>query len=152
MREDTINFLNNIKAVYIAFFGIIIAFLAPIIPLILVVGAAIVLDTFTGIYKSYRLKVRITSKKLSGLISKMFLYQVSLILFFCVETYVLQDIIGVFTKIPLILTKLVTTTLLFIELTSVNENYQAVTGNNLWLSFRELLKRAKEVSSEIKDI
>jgi hypothetical protein len=152
MREDTINFLNNIKAVYIAFFGIIIAFLAPIIPLILVVGAAIVLDTFTGVYKSYRLKVRITSKKLSGLISKMFLYQVSLILFFCVETYVLQDIIGVFTKIPLILTKLVTTTLLFIELTSVNENYQAVTGNNLWLSFRDLLKRAKEVSSEIKDI
>jgi len=151
MKTELLQLSNNLKHSFAAVSGIVISFLMPIVPLILIVGAAISLDTLTGLYKSYKTNKPITSRGLSAMVSKMLLYQLALILFFCIEKFVLSDIIGILTDIPLILTKLVTTTLLFIELTSINENYKDVTGINVWQKFRELLKRAKKVSDEVKD-
>jgi len=152
MQSEAIKLAASLKGSTAAIFGIVLAFLMPIVPLILIVGGAILLDTITGIYKARKLKEDITSRRMSAIVSKMALYQLALILFFTVETYVLQDIIGIFTAIPLILTKVVTTTLLFIEGTSINENYKAISGVNIWAKFKELLKRAKEVSNEVKDL
>ena len=123
-----------------------------IVPLILIVGAAIGLDTIIGIYRSYKLKESITSRKLSRLISKMVLYQSAIVLFFCIEKYILNDFIVVFTAIPLILTKLVSVTLIFIEMQSINENWMSITGVSLWGRFKELLNRGKDLKTEIKEL
>ena len=152
MQTEAYKLMETVKSSFAVIVGIVLSFLMPIVPLILTVGGAIFLDTITGVYRSYKAKEAITSRKLSVIVSKMLLYQLALILFFVIETYVLQDIIGAFTSIPLILTKIVTTVLLFIELTSINENYKDISGVNVWDKFKDLLKRAKEIKSDIDDI
>lgn len=152
IKNESIILLGTLKNSIIGIIGIIMAFLVPIIPLILIVGAAITLDTIFGIYRSYKLKESITSRKLSRLISKMVLYQSAIILFFCIEKYILNDFIVVFTAIPLILTKLVSVTLIFVEIQSINENWMSITGVSLWSKFKDLLNRGKEIKSKIKDI
>lgn len=141
----------NIRNSSITIVGMLLTFLTPIIPLIILVGVAIFLDTIFGIIKAMKLKQKITSRKLSQIVSKMVLYQGAVILFYTIEHFILGDIIGLFTSIPLILTKLVTSTLLFIELTSVSENIESAYGINLWKKFKQMLTRAKQVKEELED-
>jgi len=124
----------------------------PIIPLIIIVGVAIFVDSIFGILRANKVKEPITSRKFSKIISKMVLYQSAIILAFAVEKFILGDIIGLFTSIPFILTKIVTTTLLFIEATSINENYLAISGVSIWKKFKTLLNRTKEFQKNIKKI
>lgn len=141
----------NIRNSSITIVGMLLTFLTPIIPLIILVGVAIFLDTIFGIIKAMKLKQKISSRKLSQIVSKMVLYQGAVILFYNIEHFILGDIIGLFTSIPLILTKLVTSTLLFIELTSVSENIESAYGINLWKKFKQMLTRAKQVKEELED-
>ena len=152
LKSETSMLLMNIKTSAMAVLGIIVAFLTPIIPLILIVGAAIMADTLFGVLRANKLKQSITSRKMSKLISKLFLYNGAVVLFFCIEKFILGDIIGAFTAIPLILTKLITATLLFIELTSINENYEAISGVNIWTRFKDMLHRGKELKNDLGDI
>jgi hypothetical protein len=132
--------------------GILFAFITPIIPLILIVGAAILLDTIFGIRRAKKLKEKVTSRKLSALVSKMVLYQSAVIGFFVIDKFILGDFILMFTAIPLVLTKLVTVTLLYIECKSINENYYIISGISMWSKFKEMLKRTKEIKNDIEDI
>ncbi len=142
----------NIKNSLFAIGGIILAFITPIIPLILIVGVAISMDTCIGIFKAKKLKEPITSRKMSKLISKLVLYQSAIILFYAIEKFILGDIIGYFITIPLILTKVIATTLLFIELTSINESYKIISGVNIWAKFKELLSRGKDIKKDVKQL
>lgn len=128
---------------------IVIAFLLPIKGVILAVGCAIMADTITGIIKAKKNNDEITSRKLSVVVSKMILYQSAIILFYIIEKFILADIVGLFTDLPFIVTKIVAITLISIELKSVNENYIAIKGYSLWTKFKDLLLRAKEVKDEI---
>ena len=150
MKTETIILISKIKSEIYAILAIAIAFLTPIIPLILIVGLAIFLDTFIAIYKAYKLNEKITSKKLSAVVSKMVLYQSAIIGFFCIEKYILGDLTIMLTSIPLVLTKLVAVTLLFIEGQSIIENYSAVSGINIFNKFKELLSRTKYVKNIIE--
>jgi hypothetical protein len=152
LKSESVILLSSIKNSLFAVIGIITAFLVPIIPLILIVGGAIILDTVFGVYRSFKLKESITSRKLSRLISKMVLYQSALIGFFCIEKFILDDFILIFTAIPLILTKLVSVTLIFIEAQSINENWMTITGVSIWKKFKELLYRSKELNNEFKEL
>lgn len=131
---------------------ILITFLTPIVPLILMVGLTIFLDTIFGVWRSYRLGLPITSKKMSQLVGKMVLYQSAVVLFFCIDKYILYDITSIFTNIELFLTKLVSLTLITIEFQSINENYKQISGINIWDKFKTILKRGNEIKSEINNI
>ncbi len=134
------------------FFAIIFAFLAPISSLMLVVGFCIALDTLFGIWKAKKTKSKITSRRLSAVISKMVLYQSAVILFFVIEKFIIADFIGYFVDIELFITKIVASILIFIELLSINENFQVISGISLWGKFKEMIRRAKDVKDEIKDL
>lgn len=142
----------NIKSSLTAIFGIILAFIAPIIPLLLITFLAVAVDLVFGILKAKKLKQKIDSRKASHTISKGTLYGMAIFISFCIEKYITGDIVGLFTSIPLVVTKLVTCTLLFIETMSINENYQVISGVSIWGKFKEMLKRAKEVKEDIKDL
>jgi hypothetical protein len=152
IKEATTTLLVKIKASLTQIFGILITFLTPIKPLIIIVGVAIALDTFYGVRRAKKTGEKVTSRKLSKIISKMVLYQTAVILFFCVEKFILGDIIGLFTSIPLILTKVVTTVLLYIEATSISESYEIMYGVSLWKKFKELIRRTGETKQEIQEI
>ena len=144
--------LSNFKASTAAIFGILIAFFSPIIPLMVIVFGAILLDTVFGILRAKKLKEPITSRRMSKIISKLVLYQIVIILAFTTEKFILSDIIGIFCAIPLIGTKLVTTVLLFIEGASINENYKAISGISIWQKAKDLIGRGKELKKDIGDL
>lgn len=152
IKQASTILLVKVKASLSQIFGIVLTFLTPIKPLILIVGVAIALDTFYGVRRAKKTGEKVTSRKLSKIISKMVLYQSAVILFFCVEKFILGDIIGLFTNIPLILTKIVTTVLLYIEATSISESYEIMYGVSLWKKFKELIRRTGDTKQQLQDI
>jgi len=153
MHNELLNvLLMNLKSSFMSLLIIVAAFFAPIGPLLVLVGLAIFADTFFGILKSCKLKRKITSRRLSAIISKMALYEFAVIGVYVIDKYLMGDIIGMFTAIPLVLTKLVVATLLSIELKSINENVEIAYGVNLWTSFKKLVRRAKDVKNDLDDL
>ena len=131
-------------------FTVVFAFLAPIQPLIIIVGFMILIDTGTGIMRSKMLGQRITSRKLSQIVTKMLLYQGAVISLFIVEKFLLGEFICMFTTVPFFLTKVGAMTLVFIESTSINENIAQATGINIWDGFKKMLSRAKHIKDGIE--
>ena len=150
MKSQMLSLWNNFNIMNLI--AIISAFLVPIKPLILIVGGAIIIDTILGIMRSIKQKDKITSNKMSRLISKMFLYQSCVILFFCIETYILHDIIAPITTIDLFLTKLVTFSLISVEITSMVENYEIISGVNIFTKIRAAVKRGSDLKNRIKEL
>lgn len=128
------------------------AFLMPISGLLFLVGFVIILDTITGVWKSYKQKVKITSRGLSAIISKMLLYEVTVILFYMIDHFILNNIILQFFSVDLLLTKVLSLILVSIEVMSINENYKAVKGLDLWQAMKNLFARAKEIKKEVDGI
>jgi hypothetical protein len=131
---------------------IVAAFLLPIKPLIGLVFFMILIDTISGIWKSKKLKEEITSRKLSQIISKLVLYEGSLITTFLIDHYLLGELVMLLIPIQFFITKVVAATLVFVEVTSINEKVKAVMGINLWSMFKKMVSRAKEVKKDIGDI
>lgn len=147
--EQLIYLKLALKSSTIRVLMIISAFLAPITGIMITVGVCIVADTAMGIWKAKKLKDKITSRKASQIISKMFLYQMTVMLIFCVDTFILNDIIQQFFTVPLLATKVVALTLISIELFSMDENFKAVKKKGFWDYFKELTARAKDVKDKI---
>lgn len=143
---------QNIKIACSTIIAIILAFLMPIVPLLLIVGGLILLDTCFGLWRAYKTNETITSKKLSNIISKTVLYQTSIITFFLIEKYIVGDLIWHFISIHLFLTKVLACTLCSIELKSMDESYQIVTNVSIWDRFKLLLKRSNEVKKGFNNI
>ena len=131
----------------LSFFSI----LAPIKPLVLIAVFAIILDTVFGIWRSYKKGQKIRSRRLSHTISKSLLYSGAIVFTFCLEKFVISDILGHFIAIDLILTKMFTFFCVATELKSINESYESVTGKDVWKSFLEFTKRSKEQIEDLKE-
>jgi hypothetical protein len=116
------------------------------------IGFAILVDTVTGIWKAKKLKQPITSRRLSSVISKMLLYEITVILFYLIDYFILNDIVLTFFSVPLMLTKMLSLVLVSIEVVSINENYKAVKGLDLWISAKNLITRAKELKNDADEI
>lgn len=149
----------NIKEVLIAlkgklvpFLQVFAAFLLPIKPLALLVVFAILVDTITGIGKAKKLKEKITSRKLSKFISKILLYLACLFSFYALDVFLIGELIGTFTSIPLLATKLVAVSLIFVELLSIDENFKAGWKFSMFGALKKMLIRAKEIKGDIDDV
>ena len=141
--------LASIRTSFPKLLAILWTFFLPVSGLFILVGFCIGLDTITGLWKARKLKEKISSRKLSGIISKMMLYEVTVILFFLIDKFILNAIMLKFFSVPLMLTKIVALILISIELMSINENVIAVKGLNLWEAMRALFARAKIIKTDI---
>jgi len=146
--------ITSIKSHLIGVISIFFAFLLPIRGLLICVGFAIVIDTVMGVYKAKKLNgwKSVSSRKLSALISKMFLYEGAIILFYAMDKFIMGEFIALFIGVPLFLTKILAATLCFIEIKSIDETIKLITGKSVWERFRELLARAKETKEEVNGI
>ena len=152
--------INNVFNYYITLFGsklkmllsLVIVFLIPIKPLLLIVALMIVCDTIIGIWRAKKLGVKIASKALSAIVSKLVLYQSSVILIFILEKHLLSNFFTSIFVIELFLTKIVATTLCGIELMSINESYKIVVGFDLWDKLKLILKRSKSFKEELNEL
>jgi hypothetical protein len=140
-------YINYIFASFILFF-------VPIYGLLISVGAAIVLDTVTGVYKSIRLEgfKSIRSRKLSNVISKMALYEVCIILLFVIDKYVLNEFVKHAFGFEFMFTKICAILLIFTELVSIKENIEETFKIDIWKLLKSTFNRAKEIKSDINEI
>ena len=132
----------------------IVLLFAPIYGLLIAVAAAIILDTFTGIFKSIKLDgfKSIRSRKLSNIVSKMLLYEVCILLLFLIDKFLLNEFIIKSFGIEFMFPKICAILLIFIELVSIKENIEDAFKIEIWPMIKKLLSRAKEIKSDIDDI
>lgn len=152
MRLQLAILLGTIKQSIVQILTVIGAFFLPISGILFLIGFAIVVDTITGIWKARKLKIPITSRKLSTIISKMMLYEVAVIGFYLIDFWILNDIILKFFSVPLMLTKILSLILVSIEVMSINENYKAVKGIDIWQGMKNLFARAKEIKTDLNGL
>jgi len=144
--------LAKIKLYKLQLMSITLSFFMPISGILILIAIFILFDTTTGIWKSIKTKTKVTSRGLSQIISKILLYEFCVILFFLMDKLLLSEFIAQFFSIELLATKILALTLCSIELISINENIKAIRGVDLWTSLKLLFRRAKEITSEYKDI
>lgn len=140
---------------YVAYiFTAFCIFFAPITGLMIAVGAAIVLDTILGIYRSVRIKgwKFVTSRRLSQIISKMLLYQMCIVLLYVIDFFILSEFLQKWFSISFFATKICALLLIFIESVSIKENFEGATGLDVWAMIKSALGRAKEVKTSVTDI
>jgi len=132
----------------------LLLFFAPIQQLVIVVGLAILCDTFTGIYKSVKLDgwKSIRSRKLSNIISKMVLYEVAIIVLFPIDKFLLNELLLNIVSVQYFSTKIACVLLVLVELTSIKENIEEALKIDIWKTLKNFIKRAKEVSSDYDEI
>ena len=117
-----------------------ISIFTPVVPMLLTIGVLIVIDFLVGIYRAFKMKEQITSRKMGNTISKMFLYQLTIISLFLFETYILGSIMPV-TKIGAVLISIT-------ELKSIDESVEKMIGVGVWKKLVKIIKRGE---SETKD-
>ena len=152
MKTQLYILTTKIKLYSTKLMAIILSFFLPIVGILILIAASVILDTITGIWKSKKLKQPITSRRLSAIISKILLYEATVMLFYAMDKFLLNDIVISFFSIDLLTTKILALTMVSIEVISINENYKAVKGIDLWASLKNLFARAKEVTSDFKNI
>lgn len=126
----------------------------PIYGLLVAVGTAIVLDTFTGVFKSIKINgwKSIRSRTLSNIVSKMMLYEICILLLFVMDKFVLNEFIKHAFGFEFMFTKICAILLMFIELVSVKENIEEAFNVDIWLMLKKALSRAKEINQDINEI
>jgi len=126
----------------------------PIYGLLVAVGASIILDTFTGIFKSIKLHgwVSIRSRKLSNVISKMALYEICILFLFVMDKYVLNEFVKHAFGFDFMFTKVCAIVLIFVELVSVKENIEETFSIDIWALLKKALNRAKETKDDINEL
>jgi hypothetical protein len=152
MKVQLAILLSSIQKSIIQILAVVGSFFLPISGILFLIGFAIFVDTLTGIWKSKKLGVPITSRKLSAIVSKLFLYEVAVIGFYLIDKFILNDIILTFFSVPLMLTKILSLVLCSIEVISISENYKAVKGIDIWSAFKNLLQRSKEIKGDIDGV
>lgn len=114
---------NRVFTYFESTFLVILSILLPIKPLILTVGLLIFLDLISGIWAAIKQKKPITSAALSRTISKLFLYNMSIIGGFFIERYLLEGMIPA--------AKIVASVIGMVEFKSFLENTNAIIGVDL---------------------
>lgn len=144
--------LTQLKVHSMKLMNLMLSFFLPIQGILIMVGFAILIDTITGIWKSIKNGDSITSRKLSAFISKTLLYESTILLFFLMDSFILNDVVTQVFSIDLLTTKCVALVLVSIEIVSINENYKSVMNVDLWHRAKLLISRIKEVKQSLKDI
>ena len=126
----------------------------PIQGILIAVGSAIILDTFTGVFKSVRLGgwKSIKSRKLSNIVSKMVLYEICVLFLFVIDKFILNEFIIKWFGVEYMFTKICAILLIFIELVSIKENIEETFKVDIWKMLKRVLLRAKEIKTDITDI
>ena len=129
----------------------LLLFFTPITGLVITVGLIVLLDTFTGIFRSVKLRgwSSIRSRILSNIISKMLLYEICIVLLFPIDKFLLNDLLLNLISVQYFATKLVCIVIILIEGTSIKENIEEALNIKIWKIIKNAIRRAKEVKGDI---
>ena len=118
----------------------IIAALTPVIPIMCTVGFLIAADFIVGIYRAFKMKENISSRKMGNTVSKMLLYQITILSIFFFETYILDGVLPV--------TKIAAGLIATIEIKSIDESIETMTGVGVWKKIVKILRRGNSTTKD----
>lgn len=144
--------LTLMKTKFTILLQVIGVFLLPIKFLIILIIVIIIVDMISGIWKSKKQGIPFTSNRLSHTISKIVLYCGALIIVYGLDIALLGEFIALFTTIKLFLTKGLACFLITVEIVSFHENFEGITGVNLFKRFKDYLTRAKQIKDDIEEV
>ena len=152
MKTQFYLLIYTVKNSLLKLITICFSFFIPISGILGLLFALILADTATGIWKAKHQKHEITSRKFSAIVSKLLLYELTVILFYLIDYFILNQIILTFFSVPLMLTKVLALVLASIEIMSISENWRIVKGVNLWQSAKLLFTRAIDIKNDINKL
>lgn len=128
-----------------------LVFITPIKGMLLLISFAVAFDTLFAIYVSIKQKGinSFRSTKLFNLVVKTFFYMASILLGFLIDNYIFD---GKLLDIPFLISKIVTFMWLYIEVKSIDETSQKLGNKSLWVIFKELISKAKDLKKDINEI
>lgn len=134
------------KQTTLAILASLFTVLAPVQPLVLVAIIAIFIDTIFGVWRSVKKNgwSSFKSRRLSDTLGKAALYSGGIVFTFLIEKFIAGDIIAHFIAVELIMTKFVAFFCVVVEVKSINESYESVTGKNILASMRKFVTRSKQ--------
>jgi hypothetical protein len=129
----------------------LLLFFTPITGLLITVGLIVMLDTFTGVFRSVKLKGwgSIRSRILSNIISKLLLYEICIVLLFPIDKFLLNDLLIHLISVQYFATKFVCVVIILIEGTSIKENIEEALNIKIWKIVKNAIRRAKEVKEDV---
>jgi hypothetical protein len=128
----------------------IVAFFAPALPLFFAVGLAIFMDTVFGVWKVKKTGQVFSSSALrKGMVSKMVIYQSCVITMFLLDVWVVGEFMAIFNDINFVATKMLCMALITIEIISINENFEAVTGKSIFHGLKKFLNSYNEIKRNL---
>lgn len=107
-----------------------LAALAPIQAVMITVGILIFADLFTGMYAAHKRGEKISSAAMRRTVSKIFIYQTTIICGFLLETYIMDGILPV--------AKIAAGVIGMVEFKSILENGNSIMGGDL---FKTILQK-----------
>jgi hypothetical protein len=140
--------LTTIKTYGLKLIFIIMALFTPIKPFIMLIFAAIVIDTILGIYASIIVKKEVISNKLFNIVIKFFIYVGAMIFTYQTDILILGDFIGLFIGIPLALTKIIGLIFISVEIFSIDEKMRKINGKGIWFYVKRFLGVVKKIKVE----
>lgn len=140
------------KAKLLLMIASMLAVIAPVFPMIYIAILAILIDTGFGVWRSVKKGgwKSIKSRRLSHVISKSLLYSGAILFTFLIEKYIAADLIAQFVAVDLVMTKVIAFFCVVVEVKSINESYESVTGKNMLKALRGFVTRAKEEADKLK--
>jgi len=129
-------FLSRLDFIFTAILGV----LTPVAPIIYTLTFVIICDFLFGLYRAYKCKEEITSRKMAQTLPKLLLYNLIIIALFLVDKYVMNTGIG--------LEKVAATLMILIEMKSVDESFKSIFGYSLWNKVIDSIERGKSITKK----
>lgn len=126
--------VRNLNSVLIS----TIAFLTPIKPLMLTIGLLVAVDFIFGIYRAWKTNQEITSRKMANTVTKMLLYNLTVISIWAIE----KNITG--SEIPI--TKIAAGMICLVEFKSIDETFKLLFGFSIWDKMKKSLGRGESLT------
>lgn len=134
----------------ITFMGIALAFIAPIYPLMATVITFIVADAALEVINSFKNK-QFCPTFVKRLVLKLLSYNICLVIIYVLEVNLLGEFVKLIIGIPLLITKILSVGLIWLELNSIDENFYKITGKRFVDEFKKLIIFGREIKKEIQD-
>jgi hypothetical protein len=128
------------------------AFLLPVQGILIAVGAAIALDTCTGVYKSVKTGQPLISRRFADVILKMMVYELVTLMIYAIDHFLLSEFLQLWFSVSYFFTKSCAMVLIFTELVSIKENIEQAHGIDILKQLRNALKRTKDLKDDVFDL
>ncbi len=134
----------------ITFIGIALAFIAPIYPLMATVITFILADALLEVINSFK-NHQFCPTFVKRLVLKFLSYNICLIIIYVLEVNLLGEFVKMIIGVPLLITKVISVGLIWLELNSIDENFYKITGKRFVTEFKKMIIFGKKFKNEIEN-